>query len=83
MEPRDSPYVFRDEPSEPASPDPEERDVVIVDGRAMSYRRYRRYRGSEGDYVVTSSVDLDLEVDAEDVRSVSVGTGAGTEAGAE
>lgn len=68
MEPRDSPYVFRDEPSEPATPDPEGRDVVIVDGRAMSYRRYRRYRRGE-DGVVAASV----EVDAEGTRSVSLG----------
>jgi hypothetical protein len=70
MEPRDSPYVFRDEPSEPPSPDPEGRDVVIVDGRAMSYRRYRRYRRGE-DGVVAASVDVDA--DAEDTRSVSLG----------
>jgi hypothetical protein len=57
MEPRDSPYVFRDEPSEPESPDPEGRDVVIVDGRAMSYRRYRR----GVDDSVEASVDAGLE----------------------
>lgn len=39
---RNSPYVFRDEPEAPASHDPEEREVVIVDGKAMSYRAYRR-----------------------------------------
>jgi hypothetical protein len=45
MEP-DSPYVYRDEEEqrhEPsAEPDPEGREVVIVDGRAMSYRSYKR-----------------------------------------
>jgi hypothetical protein len=45
------PYVFReaaetgaqdsDDPGE-RPPDPEGREVVIVDGRAMSYRTYRR-----------------------------------------
>jgi hypothetical protein len=47
MEP-DSPYVFRDEDErrhEPReAPDPEGREVVIVDGRAMSYRWSRRTR---------------------------------------
>jgi hypothetical protein len=45
MEPdeeRNSPYVFREEHESPPSYDPEEREVVIVDGRAMSYRMYRR-----------------------------------------
>jgi hypothetical protein len=37
-----SPYVFREERDDPPSHDPEEREVVIVDGRAMSYRMYRR-----------------------------------------
>jgi hypothetical protein len=37
-----SPYVFREESEAPPSYDPEEREVVIVDGRAMSYRVYRR-----------------------------------------
>ena len=37
-----SPYVFREERESPPSHDPEEREVVIVDGRAMSYRMYRR-----------------------------------------
>ena len=45
MEP-DSPYVFRDpdeQRHEPATePDPEGTDVVIVDGRAMTYRWSRR-----------------------------------------
>lgn len=42
----DSPYVYRDEDEqrhEPrVTPDPEGREVVIVDGRAMSYRSYKR-----------------------------------------
>jgi hypothetical protein len=37
-----SPYVFREEHEPTPSHDPEEREVVIVDGRAMSYRMYRR-----------------------------------------
>ena len=48
MEPNDSPYVFRESPSddvdeerEPGAPT-EGQEVVIVDGRAMSYRWYRR-----------------------------------------
>lgn len=41
MEEQDSPYVFRDESAEPAD-DPDDAEVVIVDGRAMSYRWYRR-----------------------------------------
>lgn len=45
MEP-DSPYVYRDEDEQRhdrrVGPDPEGREVVIVDGRAMSYRSYRR-----------------------------------------
>jgi hypothetical protein len=41
-EERNSPYVFREEHESPPSHDPEEREVVIVDGRAMSYRMYRR-----------------------------------------
>lgn len=39
------PYVYRDEPLDPVEAgddDPEGIDVVIVDGRAMSYRAYRR-----------------------------------------
>ncbi|ATW89644.1 hypothetical protein halTADL_2940 [Halohasta litchfieldiae] len=44
MEPRDSPYVFGDEPPREASPDPEGRDVVIIDGQAMTYRSYYRTR---------------------------------------
>jgi hypothetical protein len=47
MSPSDSPYVFRDEDVEPDGDvdepaPPHEQDVVIVDGRAMSYRWYRR-----------------------------------------
>ncbi|MFA1611150.1 hypothetical protein [Halobellus rubicundus] len=40
-EPAD-PYVSHDEVEEPDVPDPEGRDVVIADGRAMSYRAYHR-----------------------------------------
>jgi hypothetical protein len=39
---RDSPYVFRDEREAPPEYDPEEREVVIVDGQTMSFRSYRR-----------------------------------------
>ena len=53
MSPGNTPYVFRDEPdgtdadADPAAdaedrPTTGEREVVIVDGRAMSYRWYRR-----------------------------------------
>lgn len=41
MEEPNSPYVFRDEPALPAAA-PDDAEVVIVDGRAMSYRWYRR-----------------------------------------
>ena len=46
MSSSDSPYVFRDE-MEDIDDDADERttegqEVVIVDGRAMSYRWYRR-----------------------------------------
>ncbi|WP_161631404.1 hypothetical protein [Candidatus Halobonum tyrrellensis] len=45
MEESDTPYVFRDEQPDgnavDADPDPEGGDVVIIDGRAMTYRRYR------------------------------------------
>jgi hypothetical protein len=46
MSSSDSPYVFRDE-MEDVDDDADERttegqEVVIVDGRAMSYRWYRR-----------------------------------------
>ncbi len=37
-----SPYVYRDEQGDPKQVDPEGRDVVIVDGAAMSFRTYRR-----------------------------------------
>jgi len=42
MERTDSPYVFRDEVASTPNHDPRERDVVIVDGQAMSYRVHRR-----------------------------------------
>lgn len=42
MEGRDTPYIFRDEVESSPTLDPEEREVVIVDGRAMTYRSYRR-----------------------------------------
>ncbi|WP_338741776.1 hypothetical protein [Haloplanus salilacus] len=46
MSSSDSPYVFRDEVARTdADRDPpttDGREVVIVDGRAMSYRWYRR-----------------------------------------
>lgn len=43
MDEQDSPYVFRGEPAEPADDhDHDDAEVVIVDGRAMSYRWYRR-----------------------------------------
>ena len=38
----DRPYVFRDEVEAPPTHDPEEKEVVIYDGKAMSYRFYRR-----------------------------------------
>lgn len=44
MEPRDSPYVFGDESPQQTSHDPEGRDVVIIDGQAMTYRSYHRTR---------------------------------------
>ncbi|MFC6724072.1 hypothetical protein ACFQE1_06725 [Halobium palmae] len=34
-------YVFRDEVDPEPTHDPEGRDVVIADGEAMTYRRYR------------------------------------------
>jgi hypothetical protein len=42
MEARDSPYIFRDEPDDPVG-DAEGRDddVIIVEGRATTYRDYR------------------------------------------
>ncbi|MDS0293009.1 hypothetical protein [Halogeometricum luteum] len=36
------PYVSRDEVEETPIDDPEEREVVIVEGQAMSYRAYHR-----------------------------------------
>ena len=42
MEESNSPYVYRDERGEPLDDDPADAEVVIVDGRAMSYRWYRR-----------------------------------------
>jgi hypothetical protein len=42
MDDRDSPYRYRDEVEQSAEHDPEEREVVIYDGQAMSYRSYRR-----------------------------------------
>ena len=42
MEERDTPYVFRDETATEPTYDPEEREVIIVDGQAMTYRSYRR-----------------------------------------
>ena len=43
MEERDSPYVFRDEPDDPVggTSDHTDEEVVIIDGRAMTYRSYR------------------------------------------
>ncbi|MEF8856352.1 MAG: hypothetical protein V5A16_02900 [Haloplanus sp.] len=46
MATRDSPYVFREEITDDVDDDErsttEGQEVVIVDGRAMSYRWYRR-----------------------------------------
>ncbi|WP_169719048.1 hypothetical protein [Haloplanus natans] len=46
MSSSDSPYVFRDEAGDvddaDERPTTEGQEVVIVDGRAMSYRWYRR-----------------------------------------
>jgi len=45
MAPTDSPYVFRGSPEDGAErppPTTHGQEVVIVDGRAMSYRWYRR-----------------------------------------
>ncbi|MGM0590602.1 MAG: hypothetical protein ACQETI_03055 [Halobacteriota archaeon] len=42
METQNSPYRFRDEVEAPPSYDPEEREIVIIDGVAMSFRSYRR-----------------------------------------
>ncbi|MFC6873321.1 hypothetical protein [Halobellus marinus] len=38
------PYVSHDEVEEDPLPDPEGRDVVIAEGRAMSFRAYNRQR---------------------------------------
>lgn len=42
MEERNSPYVFRDEARSARDPDPPatDDDVVINEGRAMTYREY-------------------------------------------
>ena len=37
----DSPYVFGAAPPTPARHDPEGRDLVIIDGTAMTYRHHR------------------------------------------
>jgi hypothetical protein len=42
MEEPNSPYVFRDEPTEGDDESVVEAEVVIVDGEAMSLRSYRR-----------------------------------------
>ena len=42
LEREDRPYVFRDEKVALPAYDGEEREVVIVDGQAMSFRSYRR-----------------------------------------
>jgi hypothetical protein len=46
MSPSHSPYVFREDAEDDAEtddrPTTEGQEVVIVDGRAMSYRWYRR-----------------------------------------
>lgn len=47
MAPSDSPYVFRERPDDADDgaehpPTTNGQEVVIVDGRAMSYRWYRR-----------------------------------------
>ena len=41
MVPHHSPYVFGDEPPTPTRHDPEGRDLVIIDGAAMTYRHHR------------------------------------------
>lgn len=42
MEERDSPYIFREEAHVERDPEPPatDDDVVIIDGRAMTYREY-------------------------------------------
>jgi len=44
MERSDSPYDFGVESPPQTSHDPEGRDVVIIDGQAMTYRSYHRTR---------------------------------------
>lgn len=39
---QNSPYTFRDEAGDSPRYDPEEREIVIVEGQAMSFRWYRR-----------------------------------------
>jgi hypothetical protein len=42
MNESDSPYVFRDEPDDPVGEsEGGDDDVVIIEGRAMTYREYR------------------------------------------
>ncbi|MFB6243177.1 MAG: hypothetical protein ABEH80_03675 [Halobaculum sp.] len=42
---RDSPYVYRDEPGDPVGEsDDTDETVVIVEGRATTYRAYRDER---------------------------------------
>jgi hypothetical protein len=45
MEQTNSPYVFREEHEQAGPHDPEEKDLVIVDGESMSYRAYRTGTG--------------------------------------
>ncbi|MFB6087224.1 MAG: hypothetical protein ABEJ85_01790 [Haloarculaceae archaeon] len=40
MEERNSPYVYRDEPRPDPDVDADDEEVVISDGRAMTYREY-------------------------------------------
>ncbi|MFW6320961.1 MAG: hypothetical protein ACOC0Z_03865 [Halohasta sp.] len=44
MERSDSPYDFGVESPRRTTHDPEGRDVVIIDGEAMTYRSYHRSR---------------------------------------
>ncbi|XVH31016.1 hypothetical protein ACNS7O_11560 [Haloferacaceae archaeon DSL9] len=39
-----TPYNRHNTAADRVAADPEERDVVIIDGRAMTYRSYRRWR---------------------------------------
>lgn len=41
MEPHHSPYIFGEEPPTPTRHDPKGRDLVIIDGTAMTYRQHR------------------------------------------